>query len=74
MKESLKELFRDKYYLKMLIILTLANTGGNLYYSGTNFALDEIGLEYGANMISNGAIELLSFITLRILATMQSLQ
>lgn len=44
MKESLKELFRDKYYLKMLIILTLANTGGNLYYSGTNFALDEIGL------------------------------
>jgi hypothetical protein len=56
MKESLQELYKDKYYLKMLIILIMANTGGNLYYSGTNFALDEIGLDYGANMIINGSI------------------
>ena len=39
--------------------------GGNLYYLGTNYALDQIGLDYGANMISNGIIEFFSYFVLR---------
>ena len=36
-----------------------------MYYFGSNYALDEIGYDYGANMISTGLIELLSFFLLR---------
>jgi len=27
-----------------------------MYYYGTNYALDEIGFDYGANMIATGTI------------------
>lgn len=30
--------------------------GGNLNYLGTNYAMDEIGLDYGGNMILAGSI------------------
>lgn len=40
----------------MFIILILVDVGGTMYYIGSNYALDQIGLDYGANMISNGLI------------------
>lgn len=35
-----------------------------MYYYGTNYALDEIGFDYGANMIATGTIQLLAFVVL----------
>jgi hypothetical protein len=40
----------------MIIILILIESGANLYYNGTNYALNLIGFDYGANTISSGAI------------------
>jgi hypothetical protein len=40
----------------MIIILILAEIGANLYFFATVYALDEIGYEYGANMIAFGVV------------------
>ena len=40
----------------MTILLIIIDFGGTLNYVATNFALDEIGFNYGANMISTGLI------------------
>lgn len=58
-------MLRNPEYRKLFLILMLVDIGGTLYYIGTNFALDEIGLEYGANMISSGIIEFAAFVVLR---------
>jgi len=34
--------------------------GGNIYYFGSNYALDQIGYEYGTNLIAAGIIEALA--------------
>lgn len=49
----------------MLILLIFVDIGGNMYYIGTNYALDEIGLSYGWNMITSGIIEFSAFFVLR---------
>lgn len=54
--KALKGLWSSSHYRKTIIILILTEIGGTLYYFGTNYALDEIGYDYGANMISTGAI------------------
>lgn len=58
-------MLKNPEYRKIFVILMLVDIGGTLYYIGTNFALDEIGLEYGANMISSGLIEFVAFAVLR---------
>jgi hypothetical protein len=40
----------------MTILLTLAETGSNTYYYGSNYALDNIGYNYGSNMIVSGIV------------------
>lgn len=49
-------IFKDSYYRKTTIILIFVDIGSTMYYMATNFALDEIGYDYGANMISTGLI------------------
>ena len=61
-----KKILKNPYYLKLFIVLIFVDIGGNLYYFGTNYALDEIGLDYGANTISGGIIEFFSFVVMRI--------
>lgn len=39
--------------------------GGNLYYYGSSYALDEIGYSYGTNMVVTGFVELAAFIIMR---------
>ncbi len=46
----------DPYYRKTIIILIIAEIGSNLYYMSTNYALDQIGFDYGANMVGTGTI------------------
>lgn len=58
-------MFRDSYYRRTIIILTVSELGASLYYIATNYSLFEIGFDYPTNMIATGFVELLSFISLR---------
>jgi hypothetical protein len=44
----------------MIIIFICADVGITLNYIATNYALDEIGYDYGANMVATGLIESLA--------------
>lgn len=56
MGKALKKVWADGHFRKILLILVSTEVGGNLYYIATNYALDEIGYDYGANMIATGGI------------------
>lgn len=66
MGKALKKVWRDGHFRKILLILISTQVGGNLYYMATNYALDEIGYDYGANMIVTGIVEVFAFLLLRI--------
>lgn len=53
---ALKFIMKDKFYRKLTLILILLDLGGNLNYTATNFALDEIGYDYGTNIMTTGLI------------------
>jgi hypothetical protein len=72
--KALRVVWADGHFRKIMLILVSTEVGGNLYYIATNYALDEIGYDYGANMIATGAIELLAFLVLRSPDSNQSLR
>jgi hypothetical protein len=61
----------DPYYLKLIIVLSLAEIGCNINYTGTNYALDLVGWEYGINCIITGGIEFIAYLFLRNTLSMQ---
>jgi hypothetical protein len=56
----------DSNYLKLIVLLGLVGIGSNIHYLGINYALDQIGWEYGINCIFVGIIEVISYLFLRI--------
>ena len=53
---SYKEVFSNKFYVKLILLLALLELGANLHYFGINYAIDQIGFDYGTNMIATGLI------------------
>lgn len=62
--EGLKYVFQTSKYRKAVICLCISEMGANLYYWANNYAFDQIGYEYGTNMIACGILETFSFISL----------
>lgn len=72
MAVSAKEVFGNRFYLKLIVLLALLELGANLHYFGVNYAIDQIGYAYGTNMIASGLIECAGYFTLRTLSPSQS--
>lgn len=47
--------FKNVKYLKIIILTALTEAGGNLFYFGIEFAIDDIGFSYGVDNIVLGA-------------------
>ena len=58
-------MLKSRKYLKITIILCISETGANLYYWGTNYSIDQIGFEYGTNLLASGVIEAFAFLCIR---------
>jgi hypothetical protein len=54
----------DPFYLKLIVVITLVDIGNNINYTGTTYALAQIGWDYGLNCILIGSVELVSYIFL----------
>lgn len=62
--QNLRTVIGKKKYLVAIVCLCFSETGANLNYWACNFAFDQIGYDYGVNMIAVGVLESLSFISL----------
>lgn len=62
--ENLKYVIGKRKYLVAIICLCISETGANLNYWACNYAFDQIGYEYGTNMIAVGILESFSFASL----------
>ncbi len=62
--KNLRIVLGKKKYMVAILCLCVSETGANLNYWACNYAFDQIGYEYGTNLIAVGILETLSFISL----------
>lgn len=54
-------IFKERKYLKILLVVAVLEFGINAYYYGVQFSLGEIGTDFGHNILLTGCIETTAF-------------
>jgi hypothetical protein len=64
--QSVFYIFKSKKYMKTILIIAIVEITTNMYYYGVQFSLEQIGTNFGTNILLTGLIEACAYFSFSI--------